>query len=124
MGFGPPFDEGATIVTHESNKELIERAAKAPHTIKPDLLSVSQKPLKIRTLDTESTLTDGARTTKLYTMTGFEAHSGYAYCVPSEGEDPRRSGCSFFNKLLGNSTQRLPVLCFALQRMTPLKPLG
>jgi glyoxylase-like metal-dependent hydrolase (beta-lactamase superfamily II) len=33
---------------------------------------ISQKPIKLETIDAERTLSDGTRTVKLYTMTGFE----------------------------------------------------
>ena len=39
-GIRTAIDEGATIVTHEKNKALLERVAKAPHTIEPDRLSM------------------------------------------------------------------------------------
>jgi glyoxylase-like metal-dependent hydrolase (beta-lactamase superfamily II) len=71
-GIRTAIDEGATIVTHESNRALLERAAGAPHTINPDRLSKSRKPLRLQTVGSESTLTDGMRTIKLYTMTGFD----------------------------------------------------
>jgi glyoxylase-like metal-dependent hydrolase (beta-lactamase superfamily II) len=71
-GIRTAIDEGATIVTHETNRTFIERAAKAPHTINPDRLSISKRPLKLQTVGAEGTLTDGKRTIKLYTMTGFD----------------------------------------------------
>jgi glyoxylase-like metal-dependent hydrolase (beta-lactamase superfamily II) len=71
-GIRTAIDEGATIVTHESNRTLLERAAGAPHTIHPDRLSKSRKPLRLQTVGSEGTLTDGTRTIKLYTMTGFD----------------------------------------------------
>jgi glyoxylase-like metal-dependent hydrolase (beta-lactamase superfamily II) len=64
--------EGATIVTHESNRALLERAATSPHTINPDRLATSKKRLVLQTVGTEGTLTDGTRTIKLYAMTGFD----------------------------------------------------
>jgi glyoxylase-like metal-dependent hydrolase (beta-lactamase superfamily II) len=64
--------EGATIVTHETNRAFLERAATAPHTIHPDRLAMSKRPLKIQTVAADGTLTDGARVVKLYTMTGFD----------------------------------------------------
>jgi glyoxylase-like metal-dependent hydrolase (beta-lactamase superfamily II) len=73
-GIRTGIDEGATIVTHETNRALLERAATAPHTIEPDRLAASHKPLKLETVGAEGTLTDGARTINLYTMTGF-AHT-------------------------------------------------
>jgi glyoxylase-like metal-dependent hydrolase (beta-lactamase superfamily II) len=71
-GIRTAIDEGATIVTHVTNKTFFERIAKAPHTINPDRLSMSQKTLKLQTVGAEGTLTDGSRTIKLYAMTGFE----------------------------------------------------
>jgi len=71
-GIRTAIDEGATIVTHESNRALLDRAANAPHTINPDRLSKSKKPLKLQTVGAEGVLTDGMRTIKLYTMTGFD----------------------------------------------------
>src|SRR5437016_2222188 len=71
-GIRTAIDERATIVTHVTNKAFFERIAKAPHTINPDRLSLSKKPLKLQTVGAEGALTDGSRTIKLYTMTGFE----------------------------------------------------
>jgi glyoxylase-like metal-dependent hydrolase (beta-lactamase superfamily II) len=71
-GIRTAIDEGAIIVSHQTNQALLERIAKAPHTIKPDRLSTSKKPLKLQTVGVEGTLTDGTRTIRLYTMTGFE----------------------------------------------------
>jgi glyoxylase-like metal-dependent hydrolase (beta-lactamase superfamily II) len=71
-GIRTAIDEGSTIVTHESNKEFIERIARAPHKINPDLLAMSNRPLRLQTAGDEATLTDGKRIIKLYVMTGFE----------------------------------------------------
>jgi len=71
-GIRTAINEGATIVSAQLNQAFLERAATAPHAIKPDLLSISQKPLKLQTVNGEGTLTDGTRTIKLYTMSGFE----------------------------------------------------
>ncbi len=71
-GIRTAVDEGATIVTHETNKAFLERIAKAIFTISPDKLSISKKPLKLQTVDAEGMLTDGKRTIKFYTMSGFE----------------------------------------------------
>jgi glyoxylase-like metal-dependent hydrolase (beta-lactamase superfamily II) len=71
-GIRTAIDEGATIVTQVTNKTFFERIAKSPHTINPDRLSMSQKSLKLQTVGAEGALTDGARTIKLYTMSGFE----------------------------------------------------
>jgi len=71
-GIRTSIDEGATIVTHETNKAFLERAAIAPHTLNPDRLALSTRPLKLQSVSAEATLTDGTRTIKLYLMTGFE----------------------------------------------------
>jgi glyoxylase-like metal-dependent hydrolase (beta-lactamase superfamily II) len=71
-GIRTAIDEGATIITHESNTSLLRRAATAPFTITPDRLAASRKPLELETLRSEKTISDGTRTIKLYTMTGFD----------------------------------------------------
>jgi glyoxylase-like metal-dependent hydrolase (beta-lactamase superfamily II) len=71
-GIRTAIDEGATIVTHRSNRAFLERAATAPHTIAPDRLSKSKRSLILQAVDAEGTLTDGTRVVKLYTMTGFD----------------------------------------------------
>jgi glyoxylase-like metal-dependent hydrolase (beta-lactamase superfamily II) len=75
-GIRTAIDEGATIVTHESNRTLLERAAVAPHTINPDRLAKSMKPLRLQTVGSEGTLTDGARTIQVYAMAGFDHTEG------------------------------------------------
>ena len=68
-------DEGATIVTHQSNKAFLERVAKTPHTIVPDRLAASKKPVKIQTVGDKGVLTDGMRTIELHRLQGYE-HAG------------------------------------------------
>jgi glyoxylase-like metal-dependent hydrolase (beta-lactamase superfamily II) len=64
--------EGATIVTHGSNRLLLERAATAPHTIQPDRLAGSHRRLEMQAVGDEGQMTDGSRTIKLHRMTGFD----------------------------------------------------
>lgn len=71
-GIRTAIDEGATIVTHQINRAFIERVASAPHTIHPDRLSVSRKPLKLMSVDGEGSLSGDGRTIKFYTMTDFD----------------------------------------------------
>ena len=71
-GIRSAIDEGATIVTHETNQRFLERVAVAPHTIRPDRLAVSKRPLLLRSVAAEDTLASGTRVVKLYTMTGFD----------------------------------------------------
>jgi glyoxylase-like metal-dependent hydrolase (beta-lactamase superfamily II) len=74
-GIRTAMDEGATIVTHQSNKAFLERVAKTPHTLNPDRLSTSKKAVKIQTVGAKGTLTDGTRTIELYLLTNYE-HTG------------------------------------------------
>jgi len=74
-GIRAAMDEGATIVTHQSNEAFLKRVAKTPHTINPDRLSASKKPVKIQTVGAKGTLTDGTRTIELHLLTNYE-HTG------------------------------------------------
>ena len=74
-GIRAAMDEGATIVTHQSNKAFLERVAKTPHTIEPDRLATSKKAVKIQTVGDKGQLTDGTRTIELHRLTGYE-HTG------------------------------------------------
>src|SRR5258708_3071835 len=74
-GIRTAVDEGATIVTHQSNTAFLQRVVKTPHTINPDRLSASKKPLKIQTVGTKGVLTDGTRTIELHLLTNYE-HTG------------------------------------------------
>ncbi|OFV90330.1 MAG: hypothetical protein A3G76_13015 [Acidobacteria bacterium RIFCSPLOWO2_12_FULL_65_11] len=74
-GIRAAIDEGATIVTHESNKAFLERVAKTPHTLSPDRLAASKKAVKIQTVGAKGTLTDGTRTVELHLVTNLE-HTG------------------------------------------------
>jgi hypothetical protein len=68
-------DEGATIVTHQSNKAFLERVAKTPHTIAPDRLAASKKAVKNQVVADKGVLTDGMRTIELHLLKGYE-HTG------------------------------------------------
>jgi len=74
-GIRTAMDEGATIVTHQTNKAFLERVAKTPHTLNPDRLSASKKSVKIQTVGAKGTLTDGTRTIELHLLTNYE-HTG------------------------------------------------
>jgi len=74
-GIRAGMNEGATIVTHESNKAFLERVAKTPHTIVPDKLAASKKGVKIQTVGDKGQLTDGTKTIELYLLKGYE-HTG------------------------------------------------
>ena len=74
-GIRTAIDEGATIVTHRSNKAFLERVAKTPHTLGPDTLASSKKSVKIQTVGDDGRLTDGTRVIQLHRVTGLE-HTG------------------------------------------------
>ena len=67
--------EGATIVTHQSNRQFLQRVARAPHTLSPDRQATAKRPARIQAIGATGRLTDGTRTVELHTMTGLE-HAG------------------------------------------------
>ena len=74
-GIRAAIHEGATIVTHESNRPLLERVARAPHTIIPDPLATSRRPLRIQTVGDRGQLTDGSRVIELH-REALNQHTG------------------------------------------------
>ena len=58
--------EGATIVTTPGNKSFIEKMAAAPHTIKPDRLSLQPRKPVIETFTKKRVFTAGTQTVELY----------------------------------------------------------
>src|SRR5207244_1115665 len=74
-GIRMAMNEGATIVTHQSNKAFLQRVDKTPHTISPDQLSRSKKGVKIQTVADKGVLSDGDRTIELHLLKGYE-HTG------------------------------------------------
>jgi glyoxylase-like metal-dependent hydrolase (beta-lactamase superfamily II) len=68
--------EGATIVTHESNKAFYERIAAAPHTLNPDRLSAANRKPNIETMSGKKVLTDGNQVVELYHLEGSGHNQG------------------------------------------------
>ena len=58
--------QGVTIVTTPGNKRLIERIAAAPHTIRPDAISLNGRKPLIETFTVKKVFSDGERTVELY----------------------------------------------------------
>ena len=85
-GIRTAIDEGATIVTHQSNKSFLERVAKTPHTLGPDRLAASRRAVRIMTIGDRGQLTDGTRTIELHRLQNLE-HTGDLLVVylPKEG---------------------------------------
>lgn len=68
--------EGATIVTHETNRSHFERAAANQWSFNPDLLAKSKKKMLLQTMGDNMVLTDGARSVELYQIVGNAHHDG------------------------------------------------
>jgi glyoxylase-like metal-dependent hydrolase (beta-lactamase superfamily II) len=62
--------QGATIVTHETNKPFFEKVWARPRTIAPDSLSKSPKAPVFETVSDKKVMTDGTKTIELYFMKG------------------------------------------------------
>lgn len=63
-------DYGATIVTHEQNQPYYQKVWKAPRSINPDHLALSQKAAKFKTFTDKLVLNDGARPIEVRQITG------------------------------------------------------
>jgi glyoxylase-like metal-dependent hydrolase (beta-lactamase superfamily II) len=95
--------QGVTIVTQEANQPFFEKVWARPHTLQPDMLSMSPKPAMFETVGEKKVITDGTRTLELYHMQGSGHHVAYiiAYMPkekllyygdgynPPPGDDPR-----------------------------------
>jgi len=58
--------EGATIVTHQSNKAFYETTFKSPHTLNPDRQWREKKKAKILAIGPKHVMSDSARTVELH----------------------------------------------------------
>ncbi len=74
-GIREAFAEGATIVTHETNKKFLERVAKAAHTLSPDRQAMVKGKAKIQAVKDKYVMTDGTRVLELHRLAGYE-HTG------------------------------------------------
>jgi glyoxylase-like metal-dependent hydrolase (beta-lactamase superfamily II) len=95
--------QGATIVTHDTNKAFFEQVWARPRTIEPDLLSQSPKPPVFETMTDTKVMSDGARRLELYHVkdSGHNVGMIIAYLPrerlifwgdgynPPAGDDPR-----------------------------------
>jgi glyoxylase-like metal-dependent hydrolase (beta-lactamase superfamily II) len=68
--------EGATIVTHETNRAFFERAAENTRNFSPDRLAKSGKKPVFQAMGDNMVLTDGARSVELYQILGNAHHQG------------------------------------------------
>ncbi|HKQ84099.1 MAG TPA: MBL fold metallo-hydrolase [Steroidobacteraceae bacterium] len=68
--------EGATILTHESNKGFFEKTLVGPRTLTPDRQSQQPKPVKVRYLGEKTVLRDVAHVIELHHLQNFTHHEG------------------------------------------------
>jgi len=68
--------EGVTVVTHEINRPLYERAAANSWNLAPDRLAKSKKKPVFQTMGDNMVLTDGTRSVELYQIVGNPHHDG------------------------------------------------
>ncbi len=62
--------EGATVITHESNRAFFERALAAPATMTPDRLARSGRKGTVEGVRDRRVLSDGARTVEIHHIAG------------------------------------------------------
>jgi glyoxylase-like metal-dependent hydrolase (beta-lactamase superfamily II) len=58
--------EGATIITHENNKEFFERALNTPRTLLNDTLAKNPKKATVEPVGDKKVYTDGTRVVEMY----------------------------------------------------------
>jgi glyoxylase-like metal-dependent hydrolase (beta-lactamase superfamily II) len=68
--------EGATIVTHDTNRPYFERAARNSWSLAPDILAKSKKMPVFQAMGDNMVLTDGTRSVELYQIVGNAHHDG------------------------------------------------
>jgi glyoxylase-like metal-dependent hydrolase (beta-lactamase superfamily II) len=69
-GLGAFIAEGATVITHDTNKAFFEQSFAAPRTVQPDKLAQSGKKATVEGMQDKRVLSDGTRTVELYHIQG------------------------------------------------------
>ncbi|MFM9969272.1 MAG: MBL fold metallo-hydrolase [Burkholderiales bacterium] len=69
-GVGTFAAEGATIVTHQTNKAYFDRALSVKRTVSPDALAKSKKKANVRGVGDKFVHTDGNRSIEMHTLKG------------------------------------------------------
>ena len=91
-GIRAAIDEGATIVTHESNKAFLERVAKTPHTIRPDRAGRGRRSAaKVQTVGDDGRADRRQAGDRAASAAGLRAHGRHAGGVSARR---RRSSAS------------------------------
>src|SRR5262245_41449445 len=68
--------EGATVITHQSNKAFLEKVASLPHMLNPDKLAQAKRKPSVEAMTEKKVLTDGNHTVEIYHMTNIGHHDG------------------------------------------------
>jgi glyoxylase-like metal-dependent hydrolase (beta-lactamase superfamily II) len=69
-GLGAFAAEGATIITHDSNKGFLEQSLAAPRTIRPDKLTQSGKKATVEGMQDKRVLSDATHIVEIYRIQG------------------------------------------------------
>jgi glyoxylase-like metal-dependent hydrolase (beta-lactamase superfamily II) len=69
-------DEGATVVTHETNKAYFEKLFALPHTLSPDRLEQSKKKARFETVGEKKVMSGGGRSFELHHVRGNGHNEG------------------------------------------------
>jgi glyoxylase-like metal-dependent hydrolase (beta-lactamase superfamily II) len=69
-GLGAFVANGATIITHESNKAFLEQSLAAPRTVQPDKLAQSGKKATVEGMQDKRVLSDATRVVELHLIQG------------------------------------------------------
>jgi glyoxylase-like metal-dependent hydrolase (beta-lactamase superfamily II) len=78
-------DEGAVVVTHDSNVPYYIQAWSAPRTLHPDRLSASGRQSRFQSFTDKTVLTDGAHRIEIYPVAGNGHADGFALVyLPAE----------------------------------------
>jgi len=75
-GLRPFVAEGATILTHQSNKAYLEKVLSTPHTLNPDKAQQAGKKPIVEGIGEKRVLTDGNHVVELHHMQNFSHHDG------------------------------------------------
>jgi glyoxylase-like metal-dependent hydrolase (beta-lactamase superfamily II) len=68
--------EGATIITHDSNKAYYQEIWTNSHALAPDQLTLHPRPATFKVVADRLTLTDGSRVVEIYHLQGFAHNDG------------------------------------------------
>jgi glyoxylase-like metal-dependent hydrolase (beta-lactamase superfamily II) len=78
--------EGATIVTHENNREFFERALNTPRTLLDDSLARNPRRARVEGVEDMRVYTDGTRTVEMYHIWPTPHSDGLLVAhIPQEG---------------------------------------